>query len=287
MQYKFYVQDVPDPFPVWQWISLKTNISKYIKDLRPSTDIQSLIDLKHSFNIEEIVSSTLEVTKKFGFKGWRTSEGEYKNYGGLSLTYNPDYTETCDPNQQTLGSDKNSMPQFFYGHVKNFYSVRNTYMDSYGFRYFSPCVEKTKLLEFLKTFKRTIIRSRIGIINAEYVDDNMRKTVGWHKDETIFENLRINIPILTDETFLFQIDGYSAVHLKKGNLYTWDTHIPHRVYPSVQEPRTRIHLVLGFSPWFDYDPIEDAYISNQFFGEMHPIDMLINGHVHENIFGRH
>jgi hypothetical protein len=43
--------------------------------------------------------------------------------------------------------------------------------------------------------------------------------------------------------------------------------------------------VLGFCPWFDYNAEEDSWTSNEFYGEMHPIDMLVGGHIHEKIKG--
>lgn len=282
---KFYVKDIPDPYPVWRWIRDHTDVDKHIENLKPNIPADNLISLKHNFDIQTLSEATLDAVNTFGFKGWRSTQGEAKHYGGLSLTFNPDYLEDCDPNQQTLGTEKNLPTQFFYGQMQNFNTVRNTYFDSYGFRKLAPCVTDTKLYDIFKGFKRSSIRGRIGVINANYVNDSMRPKVGWHKDETVFENLRINVPIVTDETFMFEIEGHSPVHLEIGKMYSWDTHIPHRVFPTVQEPKTRIHLVFGFSPWFDYLPDEDAYVSNEFYGEMHPIDMLVNGHVHEKING--
>ena len=40
---------------------------------------------------------------------------------------------------------------------------------------------------------------------------------------------------------------------------------------------TRIHLVLGFAPWFDYIAAEEAWIANEFFGRLHPFDMVAEG----------
>ena len=101
----------------------------------------------------------------------------------------------------------------------------------------------------------------------------------------MFENLRINIPIQTDETFLFELLNHKPVHLNYGDIYSWDTNIAHRVFPTTAENRSRIHVVLGFSPWFDYNAEEDSWTANEFFGKMHPIDMLINGYVHKDITG--
>jgi hypothetical protein len=285
VKYKFYVKDIPDPYPIWKWIQNNTNISKHIQYLKPSVDSSNLLTLTHGFNIPDIIDSTLDAVDKYGFKGWRSSLGEEKQYGGLSLTFNPEYAEDCDPNQQTLGTDKNLPTQFFYGQAQNFSTVRNTYFDSLGFRKLSPCVLNTGLKDIINGFKRSIIRSRIGIINSQYVSDEMRPRFLWHRDETVFENLRINVPIKTNETFMFEIEGQKPTHLKLGNLYSWDTNISHRVFPTTTEPSARIHLVFGFCPWFDYLPDDDAYVSNEFYGEVHPFDMLVNGHVHEKITG--
>ena len=285
MKYKFYVDDVPDPYPIWRWIRDNTDIDNYIKNMKSSVDSTNLLTLNHNFDMNGISTAALDAVEKYGFKGWRTSLGEAKHYGGLSLTYNPKYAENCDPNQQTLGTDKNLPTQFFYGHVENFKTVRNSYFDCYGFRKLAPCVTNTKLNDIIKEFKRSVVRSRIGVINSQHVTESMRPTMGWHRDETVFENLRINVPVTTDETFMFELEGCPPEHLKLGNMYSWDTNIPHRVYPTTAENKARIHLVFGFSPWFDYLPDEDAYVSNEFYGKMHPMDMLINGHIHEKIVG--
>jgi hypothetical protein len=84
---------------------------------------------------------------------------------------------------------------------------------------------------------------------------------------------------------MMQVENKPARHLPVGNMYTWDTNVPHRAYPDSNEDKSRTHLVLGFSPWFDYDQNEDCYFSNEFYGEMHPLDMLVSGKVHKQING--
>lgn len=285
MKYKFYVHEVPDPWPIDIWINKKIGVDELAKKIKPSIDITKLVTLNHSINIDELSSAVLEAVDKFGFKGWRSKEGSANHYGGLSITSNPNYIENVDSNAQTLGTEKNLANEFYYDSINNFKTWRNTYFDCYGYRQFSPCVNETKLKNILSKFKRSFVRSRIGIVNAEYSHELVNYNNGWHKDESIFKNLRINIPIQTDETFMWEMKDREPVHLSYGNIYTWDTNIEHRVFPTTKEPKTRTHLVLGFSPWFDYIPEEDAFVSNEFYGEMHPFDMLINGHVHEQITG--
>jgi hypothetical protein len=286
MKYKFYVKQIPDPFSIWRWIRDHSNIENIISKMAPAASPDELINLNHSLDIDSLSSTTLTVLDQYGYKGWRGATGEAKEYGGLSLVMNPDYTEHCDLNQQTLGTDKNLPTQFFYGQFENFSTLRNSYYDSYAFRKPAPCVAETKLLDFVQSFKRSHVRSRIGVINSKYVSDESRKSFNWHRDELVFENTRINIPIKTDNTFMFEIKGKPPTHLEYGNMYSWDTNIAHRVFPTTTENTSRVHLVLGFSPWFDYNSEEDAWISNEFYGEMHPLDMLVQGHFHDSIIGR-
>ena len=285
MKHIIYVKEVPDPLSVWQYVKNTTDIENLVNSLTPKSDPSNLINLNHSFDIDELSKITLNALEQFGFHGWRYSEGQGQDYGGLSLSYNPDYQDDCDPNQQTLGTPINNANEFFFGKVQKFKSVRNSYFDTYGFRKHAPCVAETGLKDFLDGFKSSAVRGRLAVINSQYVPASHRPNFGWHKDEPVWENLRINIPIKTDETFMFQLLSKRPEHLAYGNMYTWDTNLAHRVFPTTEEVRSSVHLVLGFSPWFDYDEEKDAWISNEFYGKMHPIDMLVNGHVHDKIKG--
>lgn len=284
MSYKFYVKEIPEPFTVWEYIRKNTDINNHYSMI-PSVDASDLITLKHDLDLNLLFDAANEMQERFGFKGWQSQSGESRSYGGLSLVYNPDYKESVDTNQQTLGTKTNQKNEFFWSQTSRFDSIKNTYFDSYAFRKLAPCVTETKFYDFIKGFKRHKLRSRLATINSKYVPAAQREKFGWHKDEYVFENLRINIPIKTDETFLFQILNKPTTHLSVGNAYSWDTNIAHRVFPTTEEDKSRTHLVLGFSPWFDYIEEEDAFVSNEFYGEMHPIDMLISGHVHEKITG--
>lgn len=285
MKYKFYVKDIPDSAPIWAWIKKNTDIERLFLTVKPKVNGHEVLNLKHSFDIDYLSKITLDMFDTYGFKGWKSSKGEDHSYGGLSLTMNPDYSEDSDPNQQTLGTSKNRPTDFFYKQMKNFTNVKNTYYDSYAFRKPSPCVSNTEFGSFVKSFKRSHIRSRLAVINSEFVTPEQRKTFGWHRDEIVFENLRINIPIKTDPTYLFQLENQTPIHLDYGNVYSWDTNLTHRVYPTTNDQRFRVHLVFGFSPWFDYNEEDDSFTSNEFYGEMHPLDMLVEGHVHQSILG--
>lgn len=276
---KFFVKDCPAHLSLFQWIYEQSDFATAINDVAASAPVDDVIELPHKIDIPSLVKDTLSALEMFGIKGWQTTLGQSRAYGGLSMVYNPDLIDTLDPNQNTLGTSVNAPDQFYYSNTENFRSIRNTYFDSYGFRKLSPCIADTNLKNFIEGFSLSPTRSRIAVLDAEYYD-KVGEEFLWHKDETIFENLRINIPIKTDESFLFQLENKMPMHLSVGKLYTWDTNLPHRVYSTKKTEFKRIHLVLGFSPWVDYDSDDDSFSTNQFFGKVHPFDILLNGHAH-------
>jgi hypothetical protein len=277
---KFFVKDCPAELSIFDWIYQTSGFHEAVKDVEKQFD--NIVEIPHTLDLNQIKKDTIDALDKFGFKGWQTARGDSKAYGGLSMVYNPDLKESVDPNQNTLGTRINNPDEFYYDQATKFSTVRNTYFDSYAFRKLAPCITESGLKNLINDFKLSPTRSRIGVLDAFY-HDKVGEEFLWHKDETVFENLRINIPIETDNTFMFQLEDRDPIHLKYGNIYTWDTHLPHRVYATKKTQVKRVHLVLGFSPWIDYNSSDDSFVLNDFFGKIHPIDILLSGKAHPQI----
>jgi hypothetical protein len=245
----------------------------------------ALLDL----DVSELKECVLKIIEQYGFSGWRHKDGESKTYGGFSLTYNPDHQDGLDPHVSSIGTPKNANDQFFWASTERHQNLKHSYFDTYGFRLRTPASRVGCLGRFIDSFARPLVRSRVGIIAGENVDpedSTYREKEGWHRDEPVFENLRINIPLQTDDSYLFQMEGEEPYHLEVGKAYTWDTHKPHRVFASKPTKLMRIHLVLGVSPWLDFDAAQDSWTPNEYFGRMHPFDMLADGLVSRHLRAR-
>lgn len=230
----------------------------------------------------EILKAVQEISSQVGLVGWRREQGESKFYKGFSLTYNPNFFDKeSSIYHQTWGS--NLLKQSFGRNIDLGLhgTTKNNYYDTYGFRSFPPLV-KSHLGDFLGLFNFSILRSRVAYYYMQGVSP--KDDSGWHVDEYPYQLLRINIPLQTSEEYILDIEGKDEFgnrlsiknkHLETGKVYLWNTRIPHRV--GIREKclteQPRIHLVLGVSPYFDYDEQQDRFMKNQYFGQN--LDQLV------------
>ena len=91
---KFYVQDIPDKYPVFQYMATRTNLKSYIVESRYK--ITDLLDLKHTVDLESLKENVLSLCQTTTPQGWLTAQGRDKSYVGISLVYNPNLQEKID-----------------------------------------------------------------------------------------------------------------------------------------------------------------------------------------------
>lgn len=274
------------------------NLSYKVSDC--NTDILSFISAKRGFDpnskealagfgfseftLEELglpgpdilLKSILDIEKTVGLQGWAENKRESETYKGFSLTYNPDFIFS---NQsifhQTIGSPLLTQSFSRKTNHGNHDISKNTYYDSYGFRKIHPIIF-SKLGYFLDKFSMPVIRSRVAYQYGFDRGHNKKET--WHIDEPPYEVLRINIPLQTSHEHVLDIVGsdyqgnflkITNKHLECGNLYIWNTRISHRVTfkEKCLSKSPRIHLVLGLSPWFDYDENTDSFVEGKHWGK--------------------
>jgi hypothetical protein len=275
------VRDVPSSETIFSYLRQQTGYAAACHAVTSKLSEFNKIELDLvGVDVGELTASVLEIIRVQGFTGWRHKDGVSKNYGGFSLSYNPDHQDGLDPHLSSIGTPKNESSEFFWNSTKSHQQLKHSYFDSYGFRIRTPASKQGALGKFIDSFTQPLIRSRVGIIMGENIDpqqQSYKEKAGWHRDEPVFENLRVNVPLRTDENYVFQMENEEPYHLEVGKAYTWDTNKPHRVFARGETRTMRIHLVLGFSPWFDYDEASDSWKPNRYFGKVHPFDMVANG----------
>lgn len=275
------VREVPSTETVFSYLKKKTGYAEACQAVTSELCHRTKIELQLvDVDVGELISSVHEIVKERGFSGWRHKHGTSQSYGGFSLTYNPNHQDQIDPHVSSIGTPKNEASEFFWNATKSHPQLKDSYFDSYGFRVRTPASKEGALGRFIDSFTRPLVRSRVGIIvgdNLNPDDQSYKEKSGWHRDEPVFENLRVNVPLLTDENYVFQMEDEDPYHLEVGKAYTWDTNKPHRVFACGQTSTTRIHLVLGFSPWFDFDEEDQSWMPNEYFGRTHPFDLAAKG----------
>lgn len=157
--------------------------------------------------------------------------------------------------------------------------TRNGYFDTYRFINRVPEMYQGAFGRLFDSFGVQICRSRCAWLRPGNKVSKHHDEYLWHADEPLFTNLRVNVPLKTNQNFFLQDKIHGFKHLEVGYGYSWNTEILHRVGAYEDTGDERIHLVIGTIPWFTYLPKEDAFVPNGFFGKMHPIDMLVEGHI--------
>jgi hypothetical protein len=262
--------------------------------LKPVSQERLLKFAMPTLDLDALVKSTYGAMEKYGSWDYRIGmqDDQVKRdsgYGGIGLTYNPDHLDLAnsDIHEQVQGNPNPARgmknPFTKLNPLQNFlYAIPNSHYDTYSFCYRTPASRFEYLGKFLDSCKRTMVRSAVRIIYADrdgQVGDDKLAGVRWHRDEAMFENLRVNIPLVTDPVFVLEQQDCPPEHLEAGYAYSWDTDLLHCAYAKERVPKHRIHLMLGFSCWWDFDEETGSWAQNEFFGKKHPKDMLVDGDV--------
>lgn len=147
---------------------------------------------------------------------------------------------------------------------------KNTYSDCLGFNKLTPSCSEGYLGYVMKSTDRTMVRGRVVTMK--------HGNLHWHRDEPYYVNFRLNLPLYDDPSTRLKTEKHTSV-LKAGKIYHWDTGEPHCIERTDEQINKRVNVVFGVSPWFDFDPHNEMWYANEFYGEMHPWDMLKNGYI--------
>lgn len=278
---------IPSTIPVHQYIFEKTDFITQIKKFKnyfPGDYLKTNLKIDKRVFFRDI-KEALDIYGTYPFQ--YANRQIDRSYLSISLNYNPQSIDkiSSNPHLGTLGStfgSFRSMEKYTNGNLLG----KNTYNDTLSFNKRSEITFYKSINTFISNLKRTMIRSRISVLDGQS-KSTQDISYGWHSDESIFLNLRINIPIQSSESYLIQIlndeKNISEFTLTPGNAYVYDTSKYHRACTKMTNQESRINLILGISPWFDYYQENDEWISNEFYGEYHPFEMLTNHQISNQI----
>ena len=163
-----------------------------------------------------------------------------------------------------------------------YHKEKDGYYDTWSFTEWTNAAIESGVKDITNSASCQVLRSRVAWqrgefrnyrVNGDYENGNDRWT--WHTDEPVVHNLRVVIPIQTSNAYAMEIKPHSPTVLEKGYAYTWDTNIVHRqIQIDNSSKLDRIFVILGFNPWFNWIPEEQAWVSNEFYGKVHPMDMM-------------
>ena len=277
-----------------QGVSRLTKLQKFFQfeDLEKETQSE-FVSLDVDLPWEELQRDLPLAFEEFSWYGMihprKTEPNRSKFYGGLGLTYNPDYLYNIPRHAQGLGyhrglgdidpdlyievNKQERLCQFIQEQTGD-NQVLNTYVDAFGFR------ERNEILNF-KSFKHvsdmfdglSFVRGRLAEVRGSQ-GRHLAEDFGWHRDEPNNYIMRILIPIVFDEHYFIELDSGTKIYFEKGKLYHWDTYNSmHRwnyIYNKGIIDRTC--LVVGISPWLDYS--DGIWSANKYANKIHPTDML-------------
>jgi len=238
-----------------------------------------------------LLMDILELSKLVSWKPFsygHTTGNPY--YGSISLTYNPSAVDQGNRSvyHQTLGSDLfgDSSQKYYQSLVgpRRKASLRNTLADSFAINKVVDLNGFSNLKKLIDSVRLTKIRSRISCLFGSRSDAH-KFPQKWHNDESVMVNLRINIPVQSSFHYGIEIKTHSdqgqemheSFFLKVGYAYVYNTNLVHRPFFIGQPDIDRINLIIGVSPWWQFDEGSGYWYSNEFYGEAHPFEIFKMG----------
>jgi hypothetical protein len=210
---------------------------------------------------------------------WQSQES--LNIYGLSLTYNPQH-QPIDWKSKSFGNSRyrkfSSYEYYKAVNADTANQIKDDYLDGLGFRKILPQVKAYKnLYSLLSNFKFPIVRCTSRTINGALCYPTQAGDGGLHTDDSPFEILRVNVSITNNGDFGLQYGCAEPIFTKPGDNLVVNTDVRHRAYIRQHNDFLRTNLVIGITPWLDYDQEKDSWSLNKYFGKVHPYDIVKQG----------
>lgn len=207
-------------------------------------------------------------------------------YGGVGLTYNPNYIFSIPKHAQGLGQPRSTtnlnsndwLTQTKNGNYEQTtVHQKNTYNDCLGLRIRNRATYFRSFKILFDSIRLNMFQGRIAEIRPHSVskeDYENNKEFIWHVDEQNEIISRLLIPLVySDEYYIEFADSGNKIFFEPGYAYHWNTKKIHRWgYDYNEKIKNRTCIVLGIGPWLNYK--DNVWSTNNYFNRMHPTDMI-------------
>jgi len=233
--------------------------------------------------------------EKFGWYGMihrsMTTWDRSPYYGGLGLTFNPDYLFDIPKHAQGYGQPRSTQKQddaeaWIRSLDKADYKEhggndlprgKNTYDDCLGLRERTEASYFRSFNTIFDKLKVDTVQGRIAEVRAGDLGDHPNKEFIWHRDEKNIFVSRLLIPLVYSEDYFIEFkDTGTKFYFEPGYAYHFNTYNIHRWnFNYHKNIKNRTCMVLGFLPWLSYK--DNVWSTNEYFNKIHPTDMIKEG----------
>lgn len=225
---------------------------------------------------QALLREVYELYREVGAVSWQSQNN--LNLYGLSLSYNPEHPKG-EWKKASFGHPRyTTYSKYDYfkvvsADVEN--RVKGDYLDSLGFKLLLPEIEqKAALSNLFKSFKLPIVRVTARTINGALTYPTIPGDGGLHTDDSPFEVLRINLSLSNNGDFGLQYLDHPPIFTKAGGNLVVNTDVKHRAFMAKQNDFNRTNLIIGVTPWLNYNQERDEWSLNEYFGRLHPYDII-------------
>ena len=206
---------------------------------------------------------------------------------GLSITCNPS-APSSEWHHGSFGSEKyRAMPakDYFTAPAADAATARKDgYLDALSFRARLPQLQGLPTIErFLDGFNFPVVRSTVRVIDGSRAWPSRPDGGGMHVDSPTTELLRLNLCITGTPDFGLEYDNGTLMLDTPGQVVAVNTDRMHRAWIAKRSDFLRVHLIIDIAPWLTYHAEEDAWSLNEFYGKVHPFDMVRTGLIHKGM----
>jgi hypothetical protein len=284
MGFSFLESEVPDNQSLFEFVQKNSDFNRQIARFRRFDT--SFVALESRGVAQQLRESTLKLCKELRPQAFKNNKNSVP-YEGITLSFDPKswdragFAEEIDISGSLYFDDK-TVISAERPRQKNLL-IRHSYFDAWATNRLTKPFRNRELGHFLRGCKRTLVASRIGILKANQ-PESLKPHFGWHRDADLFCFTKVIIPIQSHQNYFIEVNFPTKERftLEEDKIYLFDSSKYHRTAGS-HFKRARIVYALGFVPWFDYNSAEEAWISNEFYGQAHPYEIAAIGEFHPQI----